>query len=327
MVVTDGTVLVAAAEILRDELERIDRVASRFRPDSELSRLNAVAGRCATVSPDLLEAIDVALRMAEATDGLVDPTVGIAMVHLGYDCDFDDVRGGRDGDLPAAGPVPGWRSVVLDAANSRVRLPPRTALDLGATAKALAADRAAADVARQLGCGVLVSLGGDAAVAGPAPDGGFAIAIADTCTSTSPDEAVAVTSGGLASSGIGVRHWRLGASQVHHIVDPATGLPADTCWRTVSATAATCVEANAATTAAMVMGAPAVDWLARAGIPARLVAHDGEVVRTPGWPEAPRRPDLSLPPHDRRDTRDDNDTDNDNDIDNDTDMDSKGARP
>ena len=136
--------------------------------------------------------------------------------------------------------------------------------DLGATAKALAADRAAAAVARQLGCGVLVSLGGDAAVAGPAPGDGFAVAIADTCTSTAPDEAVAVTSGGLASSGIGVRHWRLGSRLVHHIVDPATGLPAATCWRTVSAAAATCVEANAATTAAVVMGAPAVEWLARA---------------------------------------------------------------
>ena len=291
MVVTDGNVLVAAAEILCRELERIDRVASRFRPDSELSRLNAVAGRCATVSADLLEAIDVALAMAEATHGLVDPTVGRAMTDLGYDRDFSEVRGGRDGVLPTARPVPGWRSVTLDAPNRRVGLPPHTALDLGATAKALASDRAAAEVARQLKCGALVSLGGDAAVAGPAPAGGFAIAIADTCTSTAPDEAVAVTSGGLASSGIGVRQWRLGSHQVHHIVDPSTGLPAPTCWRTVSATAATCVEANAATTAAVVMGEPAIEWLAGAGIPARLVTLDGEVVRTPGWPEAPERRD------------------------------------
>jgi thiamine biosynthesis lipoprotein len=287
MVVTDGTVIVAAAEILRRELERIDRVASRFRPDSELSRLNALAGRCTAVSPDLFEAVSVALAMAEATGGLVDPTVGRAMSELGYDRDFDEVRAGRDGALPSAGPVPGWRSVTLERAHFRVGLPPNTALDLGATAKALAADRAAGEVARQLGCGVLVSLGGDAAVAGPAPIEGFPIAIADTCISPSHDEVVAVTSGGLASSGIGLRQWRLGPNLVHHIVDPRTGLPAATCWRTVSATAASCVEANAATTAAVVMGAPAAEWLTRAGIPARLVALDGRVFRTPGWPDAP----------------------------------------
>ncbi len=303
MVVTDGTVLVAAADILCRELERIDRVASRFRRDSELTRLNEQAGHGATVSADLFEAIDVAIAMAQATDGLVDPTVGVAMNDLGYDRDFDEVRAGRDGVLPKPRPIPGWRSVMLDPSNLRVGLPPRTALDLGATAKALAADRAAAAVARQLGCGVIVSLGGDAAVAGPAPGDGFAIAIADTCSSTTPDEAVAVRSGGLASSGIVVRQWRLGSRLVHHIVDPATGLPAATCWRTVSATAATCVEANAATTAAVVMGAPATDWLASAGIPARLVAMDGRVVRTPGWPdtpvppEAPRRSDA--PPEHR----------------------------
>jgi thiamine biosynthesis lipoprotein len=283
-------VIVAAAEILRRELERIDRVASRFRPDSELSRLNALAGRCAEVSPDLLEAVSVALAMSEATGGLVDPTVGRAMTDLGYDRDFDEVRDGRDGILPSPGPVPGWRSITLERANSRVGLPPNTALDLGATAKALAADRAADEVARQLGCGVLVSLGGDAAVAGPAPTEGFPIAIADTCISPSRHEVVAITSGGLASSGIGMRQWRFGPSLVHHIVDPQTGLPAATCWKTVSATAASCVEANAATTAAVVMGASAPEWLARRGIPARLVALDGRIVRTPGWPDAPEPP-------------------------------------
>jgi thiamine biosynthesis lipoprotein len=161
---------------------------------------------------------------------------------------------------------------------------PQTSLDLGATAKALAADRAAARIHDALGCGVLVSLGGDASAAGPPPTGGFAIGIADTCTSRAPAQAIAISSGGLASSGIGVRHWRLGAHQVHHIVDPATGRSAAPCWRTVSATAATCVQANAASTASIVLGACAVDWLEAHGLPARLVRLDGTVVYTDGWP-------------------------------------------
>ncbi len=283
-VVTDADALFAASELLELELARIDLVASRFRSDSELSRLNAAAGSEVVVGHDLFEAIDVALAMAAATDGLVDPTVGVAMNLLGYDRDFADVRPGVDGELPPERAVPGWRSVSVDRRRRAVRLPADTSLDLGATAKALAADRAAATIHSRLGCGVLVSLGGDASVAGPAPVGGFAIGIADTCTSTAPAEAIAISSGGLATSGIGVRHWRLGVHQVHHIVDPATGLSAAPYWRTVSVAAATCVQANAASTAAMVLGQPAVDWLEDHRLPARLVRVDGTVICTQGWP-------------------------------------------
>jgi thiamine biosynthesis lipoprotein len=292
LVVSEGSALVAASELLEAELERIDRVASRFRNDSELSRLNNQAGSAAEVSADLLEAIEVALAMAMATEGLVDPTVGVAMNRLGYDRDFSLVCAGVEGDLPLAQAAPGWRSVSVDPKRRLVTVPENTALDLGATAKALAADRAANAIHRRLGCGALVSLGGDAAAAGPAPAGGFVIGIADICTSPTPSEAVSISSGGLASSGIGVRQWRLGGRRVHHIVDPATCLPATPCWRTVTTTAATCVQANAASTAAIVLSERAVDWLDGLGLPARLERVDGEVVYTSGWPVS--RPYLAL---------------------------------
>ena len=284
LVVTEGASLVAASELLECELARIDRVASRFRDDSELSRLNARAGSAVEISTDLLEAIEVALAMAAATDGLVDPTVGAAMNQLGYDRDFCLVASGVDGDLPPAQAAPGWRSVSVDRKRRVVTVPENSALDLGATAKALAADRAASTIHRRLGCGTLVSLGGDAAAAGPAPAGGFAIGIADACTSPIASEAVSISSGGLASSGIGVRQWRLGTHRVHHIVDPSTCLPATSYWRVVTTTAGTCVQANAASTAAMVLGEHAVEWLEGLGLPARLERVDGEVVYTSGWP-------------------------------------------
>jgi FAD:protein FMN transferase len=284
LVVTDGSALVEASELLEHELQRIDRVASRFRDDSELSRLNAAAGTATEVSADLLEALDVALAMAAATQGLVDPTLGAAMSRLGYDRDFADVLLGVDGDLPDPSVAPGWRSVRIDRRRRLVRLPEHTGLDLGATAKALASDRAATAISRRLGCGVLVSLGGDAATAGPAPEGGFAIGIADTCTAPTASEAVSISSGGLASSGVGGRRWRLGAHQVHHILDPTTCLPVEPWWRTVSVTAATCVQANAASTAAIILGPRAVDWLEERRLPARLVRVDGRVSYTSGWP-------------------------------------------
>lgn len=108
----------------------------------------------------------MALRAAEATDGTVDPTVGSAMDALGYDRDFTLVR---EDDRPVRLTVrrtPGWRAVRLDRATGTVTVPEGIRLDLGATAKAWAADRAAGTLAAAAGCGVLVSLGGDTAVAG-----------------------------------------------------------------------------------------------------------------------------------------------------------------
>ena len=282
--VTEPAALFGAAELLKAELDRIDRIASRFRSDSELTTLNAAAGREVVVSADLLDAVGIALSMAEATDGLVDPTVGASMIRLGYDKDFAEVAGGRVGTLPSRQAVPGWRCVSVDRTAQTVFLPHGTSLDLGATAKALTADRAARVIHELLGCGALVSLGGDVSVAGPAPTTGFAIGIADACTSTDADEAVAISSGGLASSGVGVRHWRLGNSEVHHIVDPSTGLSAETCWRTVTTVAGSCVEANTAATAAVVLGEPALAWLESLSLPARLVRADGTVRHTEGWP-------------------------------------------
>jgi thiamine biosynthesis lipoprotein len=293
--VTDPSTLATASELLHEELERIDRVASRFRTDSELSALNASAGRAVRVSPDLFEAVAVALRMAESTRGLVDPTVGCAMVALGYDRDFGSVAPGVDGELPQRRPVPGWRLVTAEPRRRVVTLPPGATLDLGATAKALAADRAAAAIHQRVGCGVLVSLGGDVSVAGPPPDDGFAIGIADACTAPRHAEAVAIRTGGLASSGTGVRQWRLGSHQVHHIVDPGTGLPAREHWNTVTTAAASCVQANAAATAAIVMGAAAVEWLEGLRIAARLVHTDGSVVCTSRWPSSSASPAQPTP--------------------------------
>lgn len=158
-------------------------------------------------------------------------------------------------------------------------------LDLGATAKAWAADQCAGQIAGQLQCGVLVSLGGDVAV-GEAPAGGWQIRVTDDHASpqSAPGQTVSIASGGLATSSTAVRRWSAGGRQVHHIVDPATGTPAATCWRTVSVAAGTCADANTASTAAIIRGPDAPGWLSGLELPARLVAEDGAVVTTAGWP-------------------------------------------
>ncbi len=289
LIVTDPGVLVGATHLLHEELERVDQVASRFRADSEIETLHraARAGHRVRVSAELLDAVDIACRAAASTDGAVDPTVGAALCAIGYDRDFSLVAEGRPGTLPDPQPVPGWQSVVVDHDDATITMPAGTLLDLGATAKAWAADRAASAVARRLGCGVLVSLGGDLAVEG-APEAGFTVGIADVCGDPAAPVAVSVHSGGLATSGIGNRNWLLGEHRVHHLVDPSTSLPVDAPWRTVTVAAASCVDANTASTAAMVKGRDAPTWLEARRLPARLVARDGTVQTVGGWPDDPR---------------------------------------
>jgi len=291
VVVTDPAVVVGASRLLDDELDRVEAAASRFRSDSEVSRLQRATGAGPrTVSPLLCDLLHVALAAASMTDGAVDPTVGGALCRLGYDRDFPDLAGGVAGSLPAPAAVPGWRSIVLDEAAGTVQLPVGTLLDLGATAKAWAADRVAGAIAERFGCGALVSLGGDLAVAS-APDGGFTVGVADICGDPDAPTAVSIASGGLATSGVGNRHWMLGTTPVHHVVDPTTGLPTAPSWRTVSVAAASCVDANTASTASLVLGDAAPAWLEARALPARLVALDGAVVTVAGWPDDPRTDD------------------------------------
>ncbi len=186
-------------------------------------------------------------------------------------------------------PVPGWRQVLLQENPPRARLASGAQLDLGATAKAWAADRCAEIIARRLGCGALVSLGGDIAVAGPAPAGGWRIRVTDDHAAgpDAPGQTVAISSGGLATSSTTVRAWTRDGRRMHHIVDPATGEPARSCWRTVSVAAGSCADANIASTAAIIRGQEAVAWLRELGLPARLVRADGSAETTAGWPDGP----------------------------------------
>jgi len=295
LLVTKPGSLGLARGIADSELAAIDKACSRFRLDSELSFLNDSHGSPTQVSELFGELIEVALRAARLTSGAVDPTCGLALAAIGYDRDFTEVQAGDDGPRGAPEPagrvitpgrVPGWQAVRFDPARRLVQLTDGAQLDLGATAKAWAADRCARLIFESAGCGVLVSLGGDIAVAGPAPAGGWQVRVTDDHAAgpEEPGQTVTISSGGLATSSTTVRSWASGGQRMHHIIDPATGQPASSCWRTVSVAAGNCVDANTASTAAIIRGEAALPWLRDAGLPARLVAHDGTVQTTAGWP-------------------------------------------
>lgn len=301
LVVDEPRVLRPATEDLLALLDRIDRAASWFRPDSALSIANRAAGRPVPVPRVLIDLLEAAVDAAEQTAGAVDPTVGVAMRRIGYPArgfaaqtalgESAETGGQRDigsgiprgADVPAAMDRPGsWRSLRLHREAGLLTVPAGTAVDLGATAKAWTADHAAHTLAARYDTAVLVELGGDLAVAGDRPDG-WCIEVAER--EGGAGQLVLVRHGGLTTSTTTVRSWQRAGHAMHHIVDPATGLPAVGRWRTASVAASSALAANIASTRSIVRGADAVDWLTRRGLAARLVAQDGSITTTPGWPE------------------------------------------
>jgi thiamine biosynthesis lipoprotein ApbE len=288
LVTTEAAGLEPAGRAVEVELAAMDLACSRFRADSELCALNRAAGTWVPVSALLLEALEAALWAAGFTDGAVDPTVGTALRVAGYDRDYSAIPADAGPIVVRLRPVPGWQAVEIDPAGARVRLAAGTELDLGSAGKAVAADRAAAAAHAAVGSGgVLVSLGGDIAVAGPPPEGGWPVLVAEDASVPldSDGPVVVIRDGGLATSSTRVRRWTRGGVELHHLIDPATGAPVRGPWRTATVAAATCLQANAAATGAIVLGEGAVDWLSGLGLPARLVGTGGELVTVAGWPE------------------------------------------
>lgn len=288
LVVADPASIRLARREVDAELDDVDAAASRFRSDSELNSLATSSGRPTEVSALLAELLEAALTAAADTDGDVDPTVGTALVALGYDGDLSTL--GRDRSVVATIFTPAiWSMVTL--VDRVATVPPGIRLDLGATAKAVAADRCARRVHEVTGSGVLVNLGGDIATAGQAPTGAWQVVVHDipddqaSCVGLPPGAA-------LATSSTLHRRWRRHGDPWHHILDPRTGLSADPVWRTVSVAAQTCYAANTVSTAAVVRGWSALPWIRSLGMTARLVDRDRVVHTVGAWPrdepEAPR---------------------------------------
>lgn len=297
VLVTDRAALAPAAALTEDVVARLDLAASRFRADSEISRIaeRALGGDVrVVVSPLLGGCLEAALHAADITDGLVDPTVGRAVVASGYDTDLDIVRS-RPPEAPPAPPasVPGWQSVSYDASTRLLTVARGTLLDLGATAKAYAADLIAKRLAGRLPGGFLVNLGGDIAVSGQLPHDGWEIGVEDHHGVVR--QVVVSTGQAVTTSSTQRRTWTTAGERRHHVVDPRTGRTAPAVWAQVSCAGVSAVEANAASTAAIVLGADAPEWLTGHGIPARLDPAEaeggpssttavGRAVTTPGWP-------------------------------------------
>lgn len=284
--VTDPAALPAATRMVARHFAAAEKAAARFRRDAELHRLYRAGGRPITVSPLLAELIAAALSAAERTDGDVDPTVSAAMTAVHGRLRRD--RGATA--MPVCGTrstgpsqVPGWQRVDLQG--RRLQVPAGTTLDLSATATSLTCDRAAAAVRARLDVGVLVTLGGDAASAGPGPEAGWHVSVDDR-SSGSRIEVVLPAGAALATSHFAARRSPVadaGAAPSGHLIDPRTGQAPTAVWRMATAIGFTSLEASTYTAATLIRGVPARAWLTQLWVPARLVTIHDDVITVGPW--------------------------------------------
>lgn len=276
MWVQDVRLLEQASAIVRSVMLDVELAASRFREDSEVSKL--MSGEPREGSPVLIAIITVAIEAAEATNGILDPTLGRMMRAWGYNEEVPQQPVPQPSiviDRPS-----NWKDITIN--NNVVSVPQGVLIDLGATAKAWASDQASQRIWQELHLPCVIGIGGDLAIAGPAD---FRTIIEVAESPADPAVAVVVGPGGLATSSTVRRKWTVANTTAHHIMDPRTHAPAAGMWRTATVMAATCVAANHAATAAIVMGEPARRWLASLQLPARLIAHTEEVTYVGNWPQ------------------------------------------
>src|SRR6185437_9220000 len=266
MVVADAAALPAAQEAASRLLADVDRTCSRFRDDSDLVRANRSAGRWVSVDRILVLAVETAVEAAVSTAGLVDPTLGASLAALGYDRDFEALTPVPEAPensplsptaLPATVVPQAWREIELEPAGA-IRVPAGVALDLGATGKAFAADLIARSVPAQAGTDLIISLGGDVAVGylDRAALRDWPVSVAEQLEGAELPEAevVFIRAGGIATSSVTKRRWLHDGRAVHHLLDPRTHRPVEQTWRTATVAATSCVAANTASTASIVLG-------------------------------------------------------------------------
>ena len=280
--VAKDEVLDYAIERLNHWLSEVDAAVNRFIPDSEVSQLNESHGAAMHYSPTFDLCLTTALSAYEQTQGACSPTVLPSLLALGYGRDFYEIKSDPSIELFPTHPALGLDSIVIDREAQTVRLLEGCQLDFGATAKALTCDLVANEAAPLTG--VVVEIGGDVSVRGEGPDGLWAIGVSDSLEAKTDDLRLGLNNAGVATSSRVIRAWQAGGQPQNHIINPFTGGCATGPYGSASVVAASCVEANSFSTAALVWGEEASYYIAQAGLAARLVRTDGTIDLVGAWP-------------------------------------------
>ncbi len=242
------------ADLAQQEIERLEQLWSRFLPASEISQLNDAAGSWVSVSPETVELVERAVLAHAVTGGRYDPTVLGDVIRAGYDRSFDELSLVRRAEAPASPLHHGVEGIDIDATGGRVRLPVGVGFDPGGIGKGLAADLVAMLLDGEGVAGVLINIGGDLRAVGCAPDGNDWTIDLDPAASGTPHATAVLDHGAIATSTVLRRRWEIDGTEHHHLIDPATGEPADSGVVAVSVLAGHGWQAEVLAKAALVAG-------------------------------------------------------------------------
>ncbi|MGI8826737.1 MAG: FAD:protein FMN transferase [Chloroflexota bacterium] len=272
-----------AASMVLHVFSDVEKSLSRFLPESELFALNQSSGNPVQVSPLLFGAVSLAVRAAEETNGVFDPTILSALEHAGYDRSFEHVGAGSGAPRPPhrTARLPDYRAVRCHPETRTIQLLDGQRLDLGGIGKGIAVDLAIAETSfLRERC---IAAGGDVAVRGTAgPDAEWTVALEDTGAAGS--QSIALRDAAVASSTTLRRRWQRAGEERHHLIDHRTGRPSSSAFRTVTVVAASCVEADVAAKTALLLGEQGMDFLEGKGLHGMAVRHDGSTIATREWP-------------------------------------------
>jgi thiamine biosynthesis lipoprotein len=276
----------SALESVPQWFEAWESALSRFRPESELSRLQGRSGDHLAASPTLCAVLAESIRAAEYTDGLVTPLVLDALQAAGYEGSFEEIDFSPAPDPRRTVRIPDWRNLHSDPTNGTLDLPAGSHLDLGGIAKGWAADRAAAVLGRR--GPALIDAGGDISVSGPRADGSsWPIGVGNPFAPSESLLLIALSAGGVATSGRDYRRWIQSGKMRHHIIDPRTGEPAATDVLTATVIAPNARLAEAGAKAALILGSRAgIEWINRhAELAGMLVLEDRRMAYSDRFPK------------------------------------------
>lgn len=277
----------ALLDVAADRIADLERRWSRFRPDSEVSRLNAGGGEPVAVSPETFLLVSRAVEAWRLTDGWYDPTVLDALERAGYDRSFRDPTSSvhRAAEPPAPPvPSPGAGGVALVPGLRTVRLPVGVRFDPGGIGKGLAADLVVAELRRAGAAGACVNLGGDLRVAGEPPTRHGWVLGVDDPTRAGCVVPLALDDGALVTSTRRLRRWVRAGAQLHHLIDPRTGWPSASPVHTVSVVAREAWWAEVLAKAVLLAGpADGAELARRAGVDALVAMDGGRVLELGGW--------------------------------------------
>jgi thiamine biosynthesis lipoprotein len=280
LAVLESNILSQTLPVVTQWFEEWEQVLSRFRYDSELTRLNQTHDRPVQVSEVLWDVYQAAVEAEQMTEGLVTPTVLNAMLEAGYDRPFGEMT---EKDIPLTDSIysaaPPEKEVSANEADRTIILPKGIGLDFGGVAKGWAAHQAMERL--QTEGPALVDAAGDIAISGPRAGGGpWQIGVADPFHKEEEIEILFLNRCGVATSGKDRRRWHRDGALKHHIINPLTNQPAETDVLTVTVIAPDVMQAEAAAKAALIQGSgPGLEWIeAHPGFAALFILDDGQMI-------------------------------------------------